>query len=114
MSYDVSAVIDTGGPEKHHIELSFADTHPAFDTDGMAGTAMLTPSGYSRIGNYTSNVSGMWTRCLTAVMHDHDAARKWDEPAISGHGQPIVRYSGASPKSGGRLLDGCEWNEMPQ
>lgn len=81
VSYDVAAKIDGG-----HIDPYFDDTHPAFDTDGMAGTALLTTRGYARCGNYTSNVSGMWTKCLTAVMGEHDAAqwagddaRAWNE-----------------------------------
>src|ERR1051326_7095509 len=74
MSFDISAEIDTGGPEPHYLEIHFDDTHPAFESDGMAGTAVLTARGYARCGNYTSNLSGMWTRCLTAVMDDHGAA----------------------------------------
>ncbi len=63
MSYDFAGLIDTGGDEPHHIEPYFADTHPAFDTDGMAGTGIM---GGGRCGNYTSNVSPIWHRCLTA------------------------------------------------
>jgi protein gp37 len=31
-----------------------------------------------------------------------------------GTGDDVVYYAGVSPKSGGRLLDGREWNEMPR
>lgn len=63
MSYDVAVDLPDGG----HVEPYFGDTHPAFTTDGMAGNVRLTPDGYRRCGNYTSNVSPMWARCLTAV-----------------------------------------------
>jgi hypothetical protein len=65
MSYDFAGLVDTGGDEPYYIEPYFSDTHPAFDTDGMAGTAIM---GGGRCGNYTSNVSPMWTRCLTAAL----------------------------------------------
>jgi hypothetical protein len=44
MSYDFYIAVDTGGPEPHYID------HPE--------------------GNYTSNVSGMWAKCLTAALDD--------------------------------------------
>jgi hypothetical protein len=66
MSYDFYV---TGAADNWH-EPTFSDTHPAFDSDGAAGVVMLTDQGYSRCGNYTSNVSWMWTRCLTAVIDE--------------------------------------------
>lgn len=67
MSYDFGINIDTGGAEPHHIEPYFADQHPALG----AGNVMVTEAGYARCGNYTSNVSGMWSKCLTAVLDKH-------------------------------------------
>ncbi len=69
MSYDVSA--------SNGAEVFFSDTHPAFDTDGMAGTAVLTKQGYARCGNYTSNVSGMWRLCLTGALATVPDAARW-------------------------------------
>lgn len=68
MSYDFSGRVDTGGDEPHYIEPFFDDEHPALSGDGMAGNVMVTGRGYARCGNYTSNVSGMWSKCLTAAM----------------------------------------------
>lgn len=68
MSYDFGIEIDTGGPERHHIEPFFSDEHPAFDGDHPAGNVVVTSTGYARCGNYTSNVSPMWRECLSAVM----------------------------------------------
>lgn len=68
MSYDFAVEVDTGGPRRLHVEPAFSDTHPRLAADGMAGTALATAEGYTRIGNYTSNVSPMWTRCLTAAL----------------------------------------------
>jgi hypothetical protein len=67
MSYDFSARIDTGGPYPHYIEPSFDDTHPGLATNGVEGStvAFYPEGGYTRIGNYTSNVSPIWARCLT-------------------------------------------------
>lgn len=48
-------------------EPRFSDTHPALEGDGIACNVLLTEKGYTRIGNYTSNVSPIWARCLTAV-----------------------------------------------
>lgn len=68
MSYDFYIAIDTGGTEEHYIEPFFSDEHPALSSDGIAGVAVVvTERGYSRCGNYTSNVSGMWMKCLTAA-----------------------------------------------
>lgn len=58
MSYDFAVEVDTGGPEPLHVEPRFDGLHPALDS---ADTEAI---GY-RCGNYTSNVSPMWTRCLT-------------------------------------------------
>lgn len=77
MSYDFAIEIDTGGDEPHHIEPYFADEHPALGRDGFAGTAVVTATGYARCGNYTSNVSGIWAKCLTAAMEKVPDARKW-------------------------------------
>lgn len=77
MSYDFSIEIDTGGSEPHSIEPYFDDVHPALGDDGFAGNALLTTTGYARCGNYTSNVSGMWMRCLTAALELVPEARKW-------------------------------------
>lgn len=76
MSYWFGVDIDTGGAEPHHIDVSFMDVHPALRTDGIASTVAITPGGgYSRCGNYTSNVSPMWTRCLTAVAGEETRLR---------------------------------------
>lgn len=81
MSYDFYAEVDTGGSEPHYIEPFFDDALPAFvgDTtgDGVAGTVMLTGQGYARCGNYTSNVSGMWAKCLNAAAHGNDYWLSW-------------------------------------
>lgn len=66
MSYDFAIEVDTGGAEPLHIEPRFDDQHPTLGSDGVAGTVSVAPSGgYLRCGNYTSNVSRIWTRCLT-------------------------------------------------
>jgi protein gp37 len=46
--------------------------------------------------------------------HRHGSITKWDEPAVDGHGNPIFRFAGVGGKSGGKLLDGREWCEMPE
>jgi hypothetical protein len=78
MSYDFAGRIDTGGPEPHYVEPYFTDTHPAFNTDGAAGTVMVTAQGYARCGNYTSNVSAMWSKCLTAALVQLPDSPLWD------------------------------------
>lgn len=72
MSYDFYGLINTGAPEPLHIEPYFDDYHPAFDRDHAAGTVMVTERGYARCGNYTSNVSGIWAKCLTAVKSGYE------------------------------------------
>lgn len=71
MSYDFSITIDTGGPSLHHIEWTSSEELPQLRPSGQPG---------SRIGNYTSNVTPIWSRCLTAVV-THEAvpveAREW-------------------------------------
>lgn len=62
MSYDVWG--EMGG---EMAEPLFADVHPAFSGDGMAGNVVVTERGYARCGNYTSNVRGIWRKCLSAV-----------------------------------------------
>lgn len=64
MSYDYSLEIDTGGDEPHRFDVYFNDKHPALGSDGLAGNALMTESGPQRCGNYTSNVSGIWSECL--------------------------------------------------
>lgn len=59
-------------------EPRFSDTHPAFDGDGMAGNVLLSTKGYTRCGNYTSNVSPIWARCLTAVQATGEEVRLAD------------------------------------
>ena len=92
MSYDFS-----GGDREPY----FDDTHPAFSMDGIAGTVMMTATGgYARCGNYTSNVSGMWAKCLTAALDAVPTARRWiDADAIAFN---------ASGRTCSRLIDG-EW-----
>lgn len=63
MSYDIWIE----RPDGTSAEPAFNDILPGLSSDGMAGTVEVTASGNIRIGNYTSNVSGMWTRCLSAV-----------------------------------------------
>lgn len=99
MSYDFGIEIDTGGPERHHIEPFFSDAHPAFEGDGMAGNVMVTSSGYSRCGNYTSNVSGIWARCLTAALKaDPERAQKYaghdDVASIMRYGREVTYVDG--------------------
>lgn len=101
MSYDFAGLVDTGGHEPHCVEPYFSDTHPAFDTDGMAGTAVLTTAGYARCGNYTSNVSRMWTKCLTAALDVVPDARRWvDASALAFN---------ASGRTRSYLADDGEW-----
>lgn len=76
MSYDFAVEIDTGGETPYEIEPRFNDVHPAF-ADGMAGVVLLMP-GTWRIGNYTGNVSPMWTRCLSAVIGTGEQVRLAD------------------------------------
>lgn len=94
MSYDIYARYGDGEDARYE-EPWFSDTLPAFDSDGMAGNVMVTAQGYTRCGNYTSNVSGMWSRCLTAAMNAHPDARKWagedDRYMIEQYG-PIATY----------------------
>src|SRR3978361_444787 len=66
MSYDFAVEIDTGGTSPCQIEPRFNDVHPAF-ADGTGGTVLLMPGTY-RIGNYTSNVSPLGTRGLSAAL----------------------------------------------
>ncbi len=69
MSYDFHI-----GPDP----IEFSDTHPGIaDANTGGATVMVTEQGYSRCGNYTSNVSFMWTRCLTAVLVKHPDAERW-------------------------------------
>lgn len=76
MSYSFYVALDTGC-EPYLVEPCFADTHPAFHGDGMAGNVIVTQNGYARCGNYTSNVSPIWARALTAALADHPEAREW-------------------------------------
>ena len=73
MSYDFS--IDA--PSGESVEPLFNDTLPAFESDGIAGNVVLTAKGYTRCGNYTSNVSPMWARCLTAALQDVPQAKHY-------------------------------------
>lgn len=58
--------------------IEFSDTHPGIaDANTGGATVMVTEQGYSRCGNYTSNVSFMWTRCLTAVLDKYPDAERW-------------------------------------
>lgn len=50
MSYDFWLEVDTGGDEPHHIEPEALD---------------------GSYGNYTSNVSPIWARCLTEALKEH-------------------------------------------
>ena len=76
MSYDFYISVDTGGDERHYIEPSFSDEHPAIEAR-VAGNVVVTSQGYARCGNYTSNVSGMWAKCLTAVMNEVPHGREY-------------------------------------
>ena len=76
------------------VEPLFSDTHPAFGGDGMAGTVIVTSGGYTRCGNYTSNVSGMWAECLTAALEVVPDARRWcgaDAKAFNAAGRTVSR-----------------------
>lgn len=56
----------------------FDDQHPGLaPPNGAGATVMVAERGYVRCGNYTSNVSGMWTRCLTAALEVAPYARAW-------------------------------------
>lgn len=44
----------------------------------------------------------------------HGAITSYGEIARDGRDNPIYRFTGASSKSGGRVLEGREWNEMPR
>ena len=66
MSYDFWLEIDSGGPEPVDINPRFRDVLPSLRTAGMAGVVSVNAAGeHLRCGNYTSNVSEMWTECLT-------------------------------------------------
>ena len=71
MSYDFWLTIDTGGPEPVSIEPHFNDRHPVLNTDGYAGNVLVTERGYVRSGNYTSNVSRIWSECLMSEEASH-------------------------------------------
>lgn len=107
MSYDFYISVDTGGPERHYIEPYFSDEHPAVRAH-VAENVLVTDQGYARCGNYTSNVSGMWAKCLTAALERVPEARKWiaaDAKAFN-----------ASGRTCSRLVDG-EWQRnvpMPE
>lgn len=113
MSYDFYAEVDTGGSEKHHIEPYFADAHPVIGAN-VAGNVMVTESGYARCGNYTSNVSGIWARCLTEALDRVPDARQWvgaDARAFNATGRTVSRrnadgewVSGPMEASTDRLL----------
>lgn len=92
MSYDFYA--DLG--DERYADPYFTDNHPAFADDGMAGNVVVTAQGYARCGNYTSNVSGMWTRCLTAALDSHPNAREWidaDRKAFNATGRTVVFFN---------------------
>lgn len=63
MGYDIWLEMADGST----VDPAFGDTHPLLSEDGMAGTVAVTEVGYTRIGNYTSNVSPIWARCICAV-----------------------------------------------
>jgi post-segregation antitoxin (ccd killing protein) len=95
MSYDFAMKVDTGGDEPHYIEPYFDDQHPILGVDGHAGNVMVTNQGYARCGNYTSNVSGMWTRCLTAACEKFSEAKKWmgdDARAFNATGRYVLSW----------------------
>jgi hypothetical protein len=99
MSYDLYLQIDTGGE------------HPATVYD---------------VGNYTSNVSGMWAEALgypLADLHGRTAAdaipdlraairRMGDDPGMYRAMEPANGWGNAEGARGylARLLDGCEAN----
>ncbi len=87
MSYDFWLEIDTGGEEPLRIVRRFTDQHPALDGDGIAGNVEVGVSGYIRCGNYTSNVSDIWARCLTAAA-DQECIGWW----VTGH--RVVKRAG--------------------
>lgn len=109
MSYDFGINIATGGAEPHHIEPYFADRHPALGVDGHAGNVMVTKQGYARCGNYTSNVSGIWAKCLTAALDEVPQAREWcgrDAKEFNASGRTVsMRQPDGSWKSGPYPVD---------
>jgi hypothetical protein len=110
MSYDFWVEVDAGGPEPMRADPCFSDVLPGLSTDGIAGTVMKVGDGYMRAGNYTSNVSPIWARCLTGSDHP---ARWW----VTGHRMKMVdeRWVRAHPSDKDRIcladLDGkdCEY-----
>jgi hypothetical protein len=70
VSYDYWMQRGPDDTDAAYREPYFNDTHPALGSDGIAGVAVVTDQGYARCGNYTSNVSGMWRKCLSAVTGD--------------------------------------------
>lgn len=68
MSYDFAIEVDTGGQEPVQVEPYFTDIHPDLQAAAAAGTVVLRANGgHARCGNYTSNVSPIWAKCLTAA-----------------------------------------------
>lgn len=103
MSYDFYIGVDTGGEEEHYVEPYFDDDLPALDGQGGGGmTAVVTNKGYARCGNYTSNVSGMWRKCLTGALDSHPDARAWigDDDRLS-----IERYGPTFNGAGGTVIE---------
>lgn len=69
MSYNFSMMVDTGGVELAYLEPYFSDEHPELQGDHAAAIEIAG----GRCGNYTSNVSKMWTRCLTNAAQTTEA-----------------------------------------
>lgn len=89
MSYDFHIAMDTGGPEPHLIAWVSKDR-----LAGVEGEPL--PEHSFRCGNYTSNVTPIWERCLTAA-GGLLGWMEWFEGADPGriqlrdlHGQPCV------------------------
>lgn len=70
MSYDYWMQRGPDDTDAAYREPHFNDTHPALGSDGIAGIAFVTERGYARCGNYTSNVSPIWAKCLTAAARE--------------------------------------------
>lgn len=74
MSYDFYIEIDAGGPEPLRLDPDFGALPDGVAMDDRA----LALDSTWRIGsNYTSNVSPIWQRCLTAAAERHAEAHEW-------------------------------------
>jgi hypothetical protein len=88
---------------------SRARTPSLASTAGMNGSPVSGGMSTTTISATPLSITSMSRRCARRV----PTSASTRAPSRSGP-RPFKQWGGATPKSGGRLLDGREWNEFPR